>query len=132
MHRQLLRYVVVGVGTNIMLYLAYLLLTGLGLGHKTAMTLLYGIGILQSFLLNRQWTFGHHGHISHGFIRYLLMYAAGYCINLTGLYLLVDIAGFPHQIIQLLIAVPLAIMFFVLLRLWVFNDRHKDVTGYVA
>ena len=62
-HSQFFRYAIVGLISNVILYLAYLLLTGLGLGHKTAMTLLYAVGILQSFLLNRQWTLGLHGDV---------------------------------------------------------------------
>ena len=85
MHRQLLRYVMVGVGSNVILYLAYLLLTGLGLGHKTAMTLSYGVGILQTFLLNRSWTFRHQGHIRSAFARYIVIYMLGYLVNFSGL-----------------------------------------------
>ena len=129
---QAVRFFIVGVFTNVSLYIVYLLITWLGLDHKLAMTLVYISGVLMGFTLNRNWSFRHRGHTSHGFIRYSVMYAVGYLVNLTVLYLLVDIAGYPHQIIQLLIAMLLAIMFFVLLRLWVFNDKHKDASDYVV
>ena len=124
--RQLFRYLVVGIVSNLTLYLGYLLLTDIGVGHKTAMSLLYAAGTSLTFIFNRNWTFQHNDHISHGFIRYSVMYAVGYFIDLIGLYLLVDIAGYPHQIIQLFLAILLAIMFFILMRLWIFNDRHKN------
>lgn len=129
---QAIRFIMVGTFTNASLYFGYLLITWFEVDHKLAMTLVYILGVLLGFTLNRNWAFRHHGHISHGFIRYLVMYAVGYLINLIGLYLLVDIAGYPHQIIQLFIAVLLAVTFFVLMRLWVFKDRHKDVSGYAA
>jgi putative flippase GtrA len=125
MHRQLLRYIMVGVGSNVILYLAYLLLTGLGLGHKTAMTLSYGVGILQTFLLNRSWTFGHQGHIRSAFIRYIVIYLLGYLVNFSGLYIFVDVFGFAHQLIQGVMIIIVAVLLFVLLRLWVF-DKHNE------
>lgn len=130
--RQAVRFLIVGTFTNISLYLVYLLITWFGIDHKLAMTLVYMSGVFMGFMLNRNWTFRDQGHISRGFIRYLVMYAAGYFINLVGLYLLVDIAGYPHQIIQLLIATLLAIMFFALMRLWVFNDRQNERPGYIS
>ena len=131
-YRQFLRYVVVGLGSNLTLYLGYLFLTYIGMGHKTAMTLLYAAGTSLTFVFNRNWTFRHHGHISRGFIRYSIMYAAGYFVDLTGLYLLVDIAGYPHQIIQLLIAILLAMVFFVLMRSWVFSNKQNETPGSIS
>ena len=125
MHRQLLRYVMVGVGSNVILYLAYLLLTGLGLGHKTAMTLSYGVGILQTFLINRSWTFGHQGHIRSAFICYIAIYLLGYLVNFSGLYIFVDLFGFAHQLIQGVMIIIVAVLLFVLQRLWVF-DKHNE------
>lgn len=130
-NRQAMRFFIVGVFTNVSLYIVYLLITWLGLDHKLAMTLVYISGVLMGFTLNRNWSFRHRGHISHGFMRYSVIYAVGYLVNLTGLYLLVDIAGYPHQIIQLLIAIMLAVMFFILMRLWIFNDKHKEESGHV-
>ena len=122
-HGQLFRYVLVGLGSNVILYLGYLLLTSFGFGYKTAMTLLYGLGILQTFLFNRSWTFGHQGYIHSAFVRYTSIYLLGYLVNLTGLYVFVDLLGFPHQLVQGLMIVIVAALLFVLQRLWVFKDR---------
>ena len=46
--QQFVRYALVGLAANFVLYLAYLALTWLGMGHKTAMTLLYALGVLQT------------------------------------------------------------------------------------
>ena len=130
--RQFLHYVVVGLGSNLTLYLGHLFLTYIGMGYKTAMSLLYAAGTSLTFVFNRNWTFRHHGHISRGFLRYSVMYPAGYFIDLIGPYLLVDIAGYPHQVIQLLIAILLAIVFFVLMRSWVFSDKQNDRPGPIS
>lgn len=125
MSRQLIRYAIVGLGSNILLYLAYLLLTHLGLGHKTAMTLLYGLGVLQTFLFNRRWTFGHRGNIHGTFIRYAFIYLLGYLVNFCGLYIFVDVLGFQHQLIQGMLIIVVALSVFVLQRSWVFNNQDK-------
>lgn len=58
---QLVRYGVIGLASNAIGYVLYLLLTSLGMEPKMAMSLLYGIGVLQTFLFNKRWTFGHQG-----------------------------------------------------------------------
>lgn len=130
MHRQLFRYAVVGIGSNVALYLAYLVLTYFGLGHKTAMTLVYAVGILQTFLLNSQWTFGHKGDTRGAFIRYVIVYLLGYLVNLSGLLIFVDVIGFSHQWIQGVMIIIVALMLFVLQKLWVF-DKHNKRPGNI-
>lgn len=125
MHRQFVKYALVGLASNGLLYLAYLLLTGLGLGHKTAMTLLYALGVLQTFVFNRGWTFGHRGRASHAFVRYVAAYACGYALNLGALLLLVDRLGFAHEAVQGLMILALAVMLFLLQRFWVFRERPQ-------
>ena len=44
---QAIRFPVVGFASNLVLYLVYLGLTSIGLGHKIAMSILYVIGVLQ-------------------------------------------------------------------------------------
>lgn len=125
MHKQFIRYTIVGLGSNAILYLIYLLLTGIGLGHKSAMTLLYGIGILQTFLLNRRWTFDHEGKIHSAFVRYIIVYLTGYLVNLTALYIFVDLFGFAHQVIQGVMILFLAVLLFAMQRIWVFSKQDK-------
>jgi len=129
-HKQLLRYAVVGVGSNVILYLVYLLLTSLGLGHKTAMTLLYTVGILQTFLLNRRWTFDDRSAIHGTFSRYIITYALGYLFNLGLLYILVDEVGLPHQIVQGVLIFVVAVFLFLLQKYWVFSDAQKEDPDY--
>ena len=93
---QLVRYGVIGVAVNLLLFVAYLALTRLGMGHKTGMTLVYVCGVLMTFVYNRNWTFRHRGQPSAALVRYMLAYAAGFILNLALLWALVDRAGFPE------------------------------------
>ena len=120
---QFLRYGVVGLGSNLLLYLAYLILTYLGMGHKTAMSLLYIVGVMQTFIFNRTWSFGHQGRLHGPFARYVTSYAFGYLLNLTVLWLAVDHLGWAHQIVQGVMIPSLAIMLFLLQKYWVFSEH---------
>ena len=95
--KQLVRYGIVGLASNAFGYFLYLGLTYLGLGPKLAMSLLYGVGVLQTFVFNRKWSFRFSGAATPALLRYATVYAAGYGINFLALMLLVDQMGLPHQ-----------------------------------
>lgn len=121
LHRQLIRYAVVGVMSNLLCYLAYLGLTRLGMDPKLAMSMLYCVGVLQTFVFNRNWTFKHGGPQRAEFSRYCAAYAVGYVLNLSVLYILVDLHGYPHQVIQGMMILILAAMLFLAQKFWVFR-----------
>lgn len=121
--RQLLRYALVGLASNALLYLLYLLAVHLGLDPKLAMTLLYLWGVLQSFVFNKRWTFGHGGHAGPVLLRYLCACGLGYALNLLVLYLWVDRWGHDHQWVQGVMVLLLAALLFVLQKFWVFRER---------
>lgn len=118
---QMLRFAVVGLASNAVLYLVYLGMTAVALGPKLAMSLVYAIGVTQTFLFNKRWTFNHAGRHDTAFIRYVTVYAGGYLVNLLVLVWLVDSLGYPHQIVQGLMILVLAGCFFVLQKIWVFK-----------
>jgi putative flippase GtrA len=118
---QIARFAMVGVASNVCLYLGYLLLTWFGMGHKLAMSLLYLCGVVQSFALNRSWTFGHRGEMRGPFSRYLVAAVLGYAINYAGLYGLVDASGVNHRLAQAIMIVVVAAVLFVMQRYWVFR-----------
>lgn len=129
-YRQLFSYAFVGVLTNLFVYGLYLLLTYLWGAPKLTMTTLYFLGASIGFLANRRFTFRHDGGIGVTGIRYLLAQVAGYLLNLVLLLLFVDWFDFPHQIVQAIAIVVVAIFLFVVLRLFVFAPSLA-VTGVV-
>lgn len=118
---EFLRFAIVGVFSNIVLYLAYLWLTTLGMGHKSAMSLLYALGVAQTFLFNKRWTFRHDAATHTALLRYIMLYAFGYLFNLLMLMLLVDRTGFPHQWVQGGMILLLAVVLFCGQKYWVFH-----------
>lgn len=123
---QFLRYAFVGLVSNLLLYLAYLGLTVWGLGHKTAMTLVYVLGVLSTFVANRAWSFKHQGIAQTAFVRYLIAYILGYLLNLGLLWLAVDRLRLPHQWIQAGAIVAVAVSLFLMHKFWVFAPSRRD------
>ena len=119
--RQFSRYALIGLASNLILYFAYLLFTYFGMGYKTAMSLLYAVGTCLTFVFNRNWTFGHNGHISKAFVGYVTIYAMGYLFNLVALYVLVDQLGFNHQWVQGCLIIAVAVLLFTLQKFVVFK-----------
>ncbi len=123
---QFLRYAMVGVGSNLILYFLYLAFTGLGLGHKLGMSIVYIIGVTQTFLFNRSWSFRHQGARRDAFVRYVATYAIGYFVNLAVLWIAVDHLGLPHQLVQGVMILSLAVMLFLLQKYWVFSEERSE------
>jgi len=129
LHTQFVRYATVGLATNALAYLGYLALTKLGLGPKLAMSLMYLLGTLQAFLLNKRWSFAFEGNTTRALRRYVSAYAAGYALNWLGLMLLVEHYGLPHAAVQALMIVLVALLLFTAQRYWVFARHPKQVAS---
>lgn len=121
---QFTRYGIVGVISNAVLYLLYLLFTALGLTPTVAMTLTYAMGVAQTFVFNQRWTFGRNDGTTAAFVRYVLVYALGYLVNLLLLAMLVGRWQWPHQAVQAGAILGIAAMIFLLQRYWVFAKRE--------
>ena len=124
---QVIRFAVVGFASNLVLYLVYLGLTSIGLGHKIAMSILYVVGVLQTFVFNKKWTFRHHGYQMVTFMRYISLYLFGYLINLAVLIVMVDQLGYSHELVQGVTVLVLAVLSFVFQKAWVF--RSQGING---
>jgi putative flippase GtrA len=118
---QLVRFGLVGLASNGLLYLAYLGMTAVGASPRVAMTAAYVAGMLQTFVFNRRWTFRHQGAGRPALVRYAATYLLGYLINLAGLAVLVTQLGFPHQIVQAGMILTVAVFTFLMQRYWVFR-----------
>ena len=129
LNKQLLRFAVVGVASNAVLYVAYLALTAVGIWQKLAMSMVYLAGVLQTFAVNRTWTFSATGSASIRFARYCLSYAIGYLASLGNFYVMVDIFRYPHQVVQAFGVLGVAVLLFVLQKYWVFRPNSTSPSG---
>ncbi|KAB1121168.1 GtrA family protein [Neorhizobium galegae] len=119
-----IRYAFVGILMNSLGYFLYFCATQLRIEPKTAMTLIYVVGVGLNFILSRRWVFGHKGKWGATFGGYVLVYLLGYIMNYSILWFLVDRIGWGHLFVQALSIVVVAVFLFVSLRFFVF--RHRD------
>lgn len=124
---QIMRFGIVGLASNAVLYGLYVLATSLGVQHTVAMTAVFALGVLQTFVFNKRWSFAYQGPRGGAMLRYLIAYAVAYAINLAAMLLLVDVEGFPHRIVQAVMVVVVAMFLFLAQRLWVFRSPSIPV-----
>lgn len=120
-YAQAWRFAAVGLAANAALYAGYLLLTHFGAEPKLAMTVLYALGVLQTFFFNKRWSFRSSGPARTQFWRYCVTYAVGYLFNLATLFLLVDRLGWRHEWAQGILILVTAALLFLLQKFWVFR-----------
>lgn len=127
--RQLIRYGLVGIASNLSGVFVYLLITYVGVEPKKTMTLLYIVGAAIGFAGNRQWAFAHKGALLSSGFRYFIAHFFGYLINLFILLIFADRLGYLHQWVQAVAIVIVAGFLFLAFKYFVFpsaNDRNRD------
>lgn len=125
--RQLIRYGLVGVMSNLTMYFVYLLITYLGIEPKTAMTLVYIIGASIGFIGHRKWSFAHQGDVLRAAVRYVAAHLSGYTLNLLILSTFVDRLGYAHQGVQAVAIIAVAGFLFIIFKYFVFSGNNKHV-----
>lgn len=123
---QLIRYGLVGVVSNIVIYFVYLLITYLGVEPKIAMTLLFIIGASIGFIGNRKWTFSHCGDSSSAVLRFLAAYATAYMLNFFCMWVAVDRMGIPHYLVQAVNIMVIGALLYVAQKYWIFAVIPAD------
>ena len=123
--RQLLRFGVVGLALNGVLFLAYLALVEGGLLPKPAMTIMYAIGLVIGFQLHRRVTFDSRETPRREWGAYLAICLGGYVFNLGALALCVDVLHWPHAWVQGAAVVVIAGLTFVRNKFWVFAPAER-------
>jgi len=118
----LLRFGIVGVASNLLLYAGYLALTYGGAAPKVAMTAMYVTGVVLTFVVHRDWSFRVVHRVPGAFSRYLTVYLIGYFVNYVALVILVDHMRLQHQTVQAVLILVVAALVFLLQRKWVFRS----------
>lgn len=87
------RFLIVGGINTVVGYAAFALFVSIGLQYLIANTLATVIGVINSYLWNRFFTFKSKGKAMGEIIRFSLVYATSYCISMLFLYLIVGRFG---------------------------------------
>ncbi len=121
--KQFIRYVIVGLSTNVAGFLIYILVTSLGVSPILTISIFYLIYICLSFYFNKTWSFGHHSQRAVSAMKYLIVYCSCYILNVILLAYFNSYLGFSHLIVQAGAIVPIALLLFVAQRYWVFRTQ---------
>jgi putative flippase GtrA len=124
---QFVRYGVVGASNTALTFATYSLGVWIGVPYLVALVVGYIPGALNSYLLNRHWTFDA-GHVSHAHAgtRFAVVQVCAIVGNLGLLYVLVHelhVAKIPAQAI---LTVPVVAVTFFINRTWTFGASTPE------
>lgn len=121
--RRLFRYGIVGLTTNGLLYIVFLLILRVGFAPILAAGICYGLGVGLSYILNRAWTFASNdGHLQD-LPKFLLAYGVGLICTLFTITLLTR--WLTPEWAQLINIIVTALVIYGSLRLFGFGRRDN-------
>lgn len=124
---QWLRFVAVGVSNTLLSTVVFAALFHLGLHYLLASSVAFAIGALNSYVLNRRWTFRSRDRRAPELARFACVQAVGLGVDLALLSALVELTGVPHVVAQVLAFPAASVVMFVLSRQWAFRTARMAV-----
>lgn len=116
---ELIRYSLVGLFSNLLAYSLFLVFTYWGMAPTLAMTLLYFLATVISFLGNWRWAFVNDQRATTAIVRSCVIYFLGYLINLCVM-LYVEHLGYSYQLAQGIGILLVSPFLFIAFKLFVF------------
>ena len=111
--RSAIRFGLVGiVNTAIGLGTIFTCKYALGFGDVAANAAGYALGLLASFVLNRQWTFVHSGAVLPAFARFMLVFGVAYAVNITVVLGAIRWLGVDADLAHITGMVPYTVVFY--------------------
>ena len=119
------RYIGVALGSTIVDWIVFVILTTLGIYNVTAVVLSRSAGGLFSFITNREWTFSakQNRHVTVQGRRFLLLYGMSYGLAICLVYLFADIFNIPVYVSKLGADTGCFIFNFLVMKIYVFHER---------
>jgi putative flippase GtrA len=124
---QFVKYGLVGASNTALTFLTYSLGVWIGVPYLVALIVGYVPGALNSYLLNRHWTF-RAGHLSHAHsgTRFVIVQAGAILANLGLLYVTVHDLHVGKIAAQAILTVPVVAITFFINRTWTFGGRRGE------
>lgn len=117
--KEIFSYCAGGLIVNGFGFLLFLLLVFLGVGHKKSASMLYVLGVISSYFINRRLVFYSRSSIGVDFPRLIVSLLAGYVINISALYIFVDIYSFSPGVVQFFSVGLIAVYFYLVNKFYV-------------
>jgi putative flippase GtrA len=120
---QWLRFATVGASNTLLSWCLYAVLEHIGIHYLLASGLAFATGALNSYALNRRWTFRSRGRHAPEIARFGAVQCIGLALDVCLLYVLVHQVGIHHLIAQALVFPVASVVTFTLSRRWAFAAR---------
>jgi putative flippase GtrA len=117
---QWLRFATVGAANTVLSWCLYASLERAGSHYLLASALAFTAGAVNSYALNRRWTFRSRARPAPEALRFGVVQCAGLLLDVALLYVLVDAAGIDHLIAQAFVFPVASATTFLLSRHWAF------------
>lgn len=116
------RFAIVGVANTLVDFGVFTLLTHLlGVGVYLSQVAGYCAGVVNSYLLNRSWTFRSKERFFGPALAKFLLLSGGMILFSTGImYLCYDLAGLPRLVSKVIVTAAVMVVNFLANRFWVF------------
>ncbi len=124
---QFFKYSLVGIlNTLIGLSVIYFLFNVLHFHYIVANIIGYGCGLINSFILNKKWTFESKRHFSKEIFPFLLVFGICYVINLLAVIFSVEVFKIHPNIAQLIGIAIYSVSNFLINKYWTFSkSEHR-------
>jgi len=127
--QSLSRFALVGAANFVVSFAAfymayqYLPLGALSGRGAVANVVAYGAGMLNSFALNRAWTFRAAGPVAGHAVRFTVLNVATLALSTWTMFMLVDRAGYSEVAVWLPLTAAILVVHYVGMKHWAFAER---------
>ncbi len=124
---QFIKFGIVGVSNTLLTaFVIWLLLKVLHSSDYLSNFIGYIVGLTNSFIWNRKWTFESKTKLSVTIFKFILTFAISYLFQLGNLYLLLHFSTIDPYVCQLISIVVYTCINFVLNKYYTFKTHQKD------
>jgi len=123
----MLKFGITGVSNTVVDFCIFTLLYQILLIDKyTAQVIGYSAGILNSYIVNRSWTFkSKQGFLSLQLVKFVAVNLCMLGLSLMFIWLFSDVLGLGTMISKLFATAIIMVVNFVISKLWVFAEKSK-------
>lgn len=117
----MIRFLIVGVANTVTgLLVIYAAKWFIGANDVLANAIGYGIGLIQSFILNANWTFKYRGRMAPAITKFLLTFLCAYALNLATVMTAINLFSVNSYVAQAMGVPPYTLFFYLVSRYVVF------------
>jgi putative flippase GtrA len=122
--RQFFKYSVVGlINTIIGLGIIFVLFNVYKVNYVFSNVIGYTFGLINSFILNKRWTFRSTNHYSREIIPFIIIFAISYFTNFLTLIVNIEVFKINPNLSQVLSVIVYSITNFLLNKKWTFSVK---------